>query len=106
MIFRSQYPNIQELLFKGKAIILFGARQVGKSSLIREIVKNENFLWLNGDEADVSLLLDNITSERLKALVRNHKMLVIDEAEKVFDIGLRLERLVLTSRVNQSTGVA
>src|SRR5690606_2466579 len=74
--------------------MLFGGRQVGKSSLIREIVKNENFLWLNGDEPDVSLLLDNITSERLKAIVGNHKVLVIDEAQMVSNIGLLIKRMV------------
>lgn len=94
MIRRILYQNAQELLFKGKAIVLFGARQVGKSSLIKELVKNEDYLCLNGDEPDVPLLLDNITSDRLKTIVGNHKILVIDEAQMIPNIGLLIKRMV------------
>lgn len=94
MIQRTQHQNIQELLFKGKAIVLFGARQVGKSSLIRELVKQREFLWLNGDEPDVSLLLENITSDRLKAIVGEKMLLVIDEAHMISNIGLLIKRMV------------
>ena len=94
MIQRNLHKNIEEFLFKGKAIVLFGARQVGKSSLIREVVKQKEFIWLNGDEPDVSLLLDNITSDRLKAIVGEKKILVIDEAQMIPNIGLLIKRMV------------
>lgn len=94
MIQRNLHQDIEELLFKGKAIVLFGARQVGKSSLIREVVKQKEFIWLNGDEPDVSLLLDNITSDRLKAIVGENRILVIDEAQMIPNIGLLIKRMV------------
>lgn len=94
MIQRNLHKNIEGFLFKGKAIVLFGARQVGKSSLIREVVKQKEFIWLNGDEPDVSLLLDNITSDRLKAIVGEKKILVIDEAQMIPNIGLLIKRMV------------
>ncbi len=94
MIRRILHENIEDVMLKGKAIVLFGARQVGKSSLIREVVKQKKFLWLNGDEPDVSLLLDNITSERLKTIVGENNVLVIDEAQTVSNIGLLIKRMV------------
>ena len=94
MIQRTQQPAIDTLLFKGKAILVFGARQVGKTSLIKNTVKNHPYLWLNGDEPDTQLLLENITSDRLKALIGNNTMLIIDEAQMIHNIGLLIKRMV------------
>ncbi|MFI3286089.1 MAG: ATP-binding protein [Rikenellaceae bacterium] len=75
-----------------KAIILMGARQTGKTTLLRELFSAEEaILWLNGDEADVRELFDNVTSTRLKAIIGNKKVVVIDEAQRIEDIGLKLK---------------
>jgi len=68
MIERLLYFKIQKRLFKGKAITLFGPRQAGKSTLIESLLKNNDHLYLNGDEADVREMLYNTTSARLKAI--------------------------------------
>jgi len=94
MINRRQQKEIDSYLFKGKAILLFGARQVGKTSLIKNTIRNYPYLWLNGDEPDTYLLLENITTDRLKALVGDKKILVIDEAQMVHNIGLLIKRMV------------
>lgn len=94
MINRIQQKEIDSHLFKGKAILLFGARQVGKTSLIKNTIKDNLFLWLNGDEPDTQLLLEKITTDRLKALVGENKILVIDEAQMVSNIGLLIKRMV------------
>jgi uncharacterized protein len=94
MIARTQQSEIDSYLFKGKSILVFGARQVGKTSLIRNTIKKNSFIWLNGDEPDTQLLLENITSNRLKALVGDNKILVIDEAQMVHNIGLLIKRMV------------
>jgi uncharacterized protein len=94
MIQRTQHKEIEKLLFKGKAIIVFGARQVGKTSLIRAAIKRTTFVWLNGDEPDTQILLENITTDRLKMLVGNNKILVIDEAQMIHNIGLLIKRMV------------
>lgn len=75
--------------FKGKIIVILGARQVGKSTLIKMLVahQKETVLWLDGEEADVHLLLQNSNSERLAQIVGNHKIIVIDEAQKINAIG-------------------
>lgn len=94
MIHRIPQSEIDTYLFKGKAILIFGARQVGKTSLIKNTIKNDSFLWFNGDEPDTQLLLENITSDRLNALAGNHKIIVVDEAQMIHNIGLLIKRMV------------
>ncbi|MFL9830119.1 ATP-binding protein [Flavobacterium sp. ST-87] len=94
MIIRSPQTEIDSYLFKGKAILVFGARQVGKTSLIKKTIKGQSFLWFNGDEPDVQILLENITTDRLKALIGEKKIIVIDEAQMIHNIGLLIKRMV------------
>jgi len=92
MIERILSQNITDRLYKGKAIILLGARQVGKTSLLRHLFQSRpDLLWLNADELDVQSLFQNVTSTRLKAIFGNKKVIVIDEAQRIHDIGLRLK---------------
>jgi predicted AAA+ superfamily ATPase len=84
--------TLREKLKSQKAIILLGARQVGKTTLLRELFKNEEkILWLNGDELDVQSIFANISATRLKAIIGENKFLIIDEAQRIKDIGLRLK---------------
>lgn len=87
---------IQNDLFKGKAIIVTGPRQVGKTTLLQKLkVSNKvKTLWLNCDEPDVRLLLENATSTRLKEIIGDHELVFIDEAQRVKNIGLTLKLLV------------
>lgn len=94
MINRSPQTEIDSYLFKGKAILVFGARQVGKTSLIKKTIKGQSFLWFNGDEPDTQILLENITTDRLKALIGEKKIIVIDEAQMIHNIGLLIKRMV------------
>lgn len=94
MVVRTQQTEIDSYLFKGKSILVFGARQVGKTSLIRNTIKNKAAVWLNGDEPDTQFLLSNITTDRLQALVGINKILVIDEAQMIDNIGLLIKRMV------------
>jgi predicted AAA+ superfamily ATPase len=76
---------------RGKAIILLGARQVGKTTLARSLFGGEDALWLNGDEPDVRAMFEGITSARLRAVIGNYKVIVIDEAQRIPDIGVKLK---------------
>lgn len=92
MIERALKNIIKDKLNSGKAIILLGARQVGKTTLLKTIVGNRNdVLWLNGDELDVQQLFENISATRLKAIFGRKKTIVIDEAQRIKDIGLRMK---------------
>jgi predicted AAA+ superfamily ATPase len=85
--------NICNHLHKGKIILLFGARQVGKTTMLEDLtcIKKSNPLYLNSDEADVKEMLTNTTSVKLKQVFANHKVIVIDEAQEIENIGTTLK---------------
>lgn len=92
MIERILEKTIKSQLNKGKAIILLGARQVGKTTLLKTLFGNvPDLLWLNGDELDVQALFETISATRLKAIFGNKKIILIDEAQRIKDIGLRMK---------------
>jgi len=97
MVPRLIFNPVKEKLFKGKVIILVGSRQVGKSTFLKQIIDDysrDDFLFLNCDEPDTLQLLQNVTSTELKALVGNKKLLLIDEAQRVENIGITLKLIV------------
>jgi predicted AAA+ superfamily ATPase len=92
MIFRTLTNTIENNLFSGKAIIVLGARQVGKTTMIKNMfLNNDTLLWLNGDETDIQNLFKDMSSTRFKAIFGNKKIIVVDEAQQIADIGLRLK---------------
>jgi len=92
MIERILEKTIKNRLNKGKAIVLLGARQVGKTTLLKTIFGNlPDVLWLNGDELDVQALFETISATRLKVILGNKKIIIIDEAQRIKDIGLRMK---------------
>jgi len=90
---RQLEARILARLFKGKAILLFGPRQVGKSTMVEAVLQQTGQTWLNlnGDEADVKAQLSNTTSTRLKAIFGQHTLVLIDEAQRIENIGLTLK---------------
>lgn len=94
MIHRKLQAVVENKLFRGKAIILTGARQVGKSTLCKEIVNRfaGQSLTLDCDEPEVKELLTDINSARLKMLVGKSRIVFIDEAQRVPEIGMTLKR--------------
>ena len=105
MIHRILEEKIQPLLGGNKAIIAMGARQVGKSTLLNELLgENKNALWLNGDDIDVQNLFHEMSSTRMRALLGNNKFLVIDEAQRIPDIGLRIK--LVTDQVSDVQVIA
>lgn len=86
MISRIIQHEIEKNLFKKKVILLIGARQIGKTTLLKQVLLNckEKSLWLNADESDVKRKLENATtSTQLLQLFGNAKLIVIDEAQQV-----------------------
>lgn len=95
MIERTLYSEIERKLFSGKAIIIIGARQTGKTTLLKNFVKNkENVKWFNADEADTIALFENSSSTRFKAIFADKKIVVIDEAQRISDIGIKLKIII------------
>jgi len=85
--------QIENDFFKGKVIVLLGARQVGKSTLLKELIRNqkEDVLWMDAENVDIRLLLDTANDERLKQITHNYKIIVIDEAQKLANAGSTLK---------------
>jgi len=90
---RTVKKKIISKLFKKKAIVIYGPRQAGKTSLVKEITEhsNKSSIWFNADEFDVAGMLTTKTSVQLKALFGNHKIVVIDEAQRIENIGITLK---------------
>jgi hypothetical protein len=96
MILRKLQEVIENQLYNGKAIILIGARQVGKTTLLNQLAQKNasSAVWLNCDESETRALLGDTNVAKLKLLIGNYKLVIIDEAQKVKDIGTTLKLIV------------
>lgn len=96
MINRIISNNIKSQIFKNKVILVLGARQTGKTTLLRSIIQDlsEPYLWLNGDDFITREELSKHSISHLKSIIGNHKILIIDEAQYVNNIGLSLKLIV------------
>jgi hypothetical protein len=87
--------SIAEKLFKNKAIIVIGARQIGKTTLLNELLSSyENTLFLDGDDRITRALLQNPSTEEIKNIIGNHKIVFIDEVQRINNIGLTSKIIV------------
>ena len=79
-----------------KVVILYGARRVGKTMLVKEILANVNepILRLNGDDINVHDKLSIRSIENYKQILGTYKLLYIDEAQKISEIGLKLKLMI------------
>lgn len=96
MINRRLSENIEKRLFKGKAILIYGPRQAGKTTLLNKLLdgRPEKVLKLNGDEHDVIELFQETNSSRLKSIIGAHAILFIDEAQRIPNIGLAIKIII------------
>jgi len=92
-------PKIENRLFKGKVIVIYGARQVGKTTLVKQIISkygDKKSLYLNCELLSVQQNLSIPEAEKLKNYIGEHKLVILDEAQKISNIGLILKILVDT----------
>lgn len=91
MIKRDLEAQINNRFGKGRAIILIGPHQVGKTTLINKLLEDKEHLFLNGDDPTVRKLLTNPNIEQLKNIIGNNKIVFIDEAQRIENIGITLK---------------
>ena len=92
MIKRILHDVIKQRLYKGKAIVLIGARQVGKTTLLKEIFPTQNdMLWFNADDLPVRDFFSNVTIERYRSMIGKNKIVVIDEAQRIENVGIKMK---------------
>ena len=94
MIIRDISKNILNDWNNKKAIILLGPRQVGKTTLIEKLVENKKVLFLNGDNPQTRLTFYNANFNFLMNLVADYDVVVIDEAQRIKNIGVSVKMLV------------
>lgn len=96
MIARVIQPIIESRMFRGKAIIIVGPRQVGKTTLLRQLQSQcgKKVINWNCDEPDIRQKLNNTTSTQLRAEIGTAEVVLIDEAQRIQNIGVTLKLLV------------
>ncbi len=96
MIKRDLQSVIEKNLFKGKAIIITGPRQVGKTTILKQLSDSisKPSLFLNCDEPETRALLSDSNLLKLKQLIGINKLVFVDEAQRVMNIGLTLKLIV------------
>ncbi len=98
MINRKIEKNIVENLFKGKVIIIYGARQVGKTTLVKKIADDykDQSNYFNCDLISVQDALSIPEANRIKDFLGDHNIIILDEAQRIKNIGLILKILIDT----------
>jgi uncharacterized protein len=92
---RLQTDTLKNWLFKNKVLILIGARQVGKSTLLQTMLASfeYSYLIINGEESHIKKLFEEPTVEKLRQIIGENKIVLIDEAQQIKNIGLCLKLL-------------
>jgi predicted AAA+ superfamily ATPase len=95
MIVRQLEKVINGRLGTGKAIIVLGPRQTGKTTLLHKIAMEQgDFLFLDGDDLLVKSRLESANTEILRQVIGNNKIIFFDEAQRIKNIGLILKIII------------
>lgn len=94
MITRSVQSRIESKIGKGKAIIIVGPRQVGKTTLIKKFLAEEDYQFFDGDDPTIRNILDTPNTETIRRLIGNKKIVFIDEGQRINGIGLTLKIII------------
>ena len=92
---RWQMSRLREYAVPGKVVVIFGPRRVGKTELLKHYLKSEtNYLFISGEDLFTREAMSSQSIDKLKSVVGDHSLLVIDEAQYIPSIGLNLKLLV------------
>ncbi|MBN1900170.1 ATP-binding protein [Candidatus Sumerlaeota bacterium] len=97
---QKQMENLQKIIQSGKAVVLYGARRVGKTTLIRQFMQNlrdrksEDILLVNGDDIVQRQFLQSQSITKLKDFIGANKILIIDEAQYIEKVGLNIKLMI------------
>ncbi len=93
---QSQLENLKTSLKPNKVVVIYGARRTGKTTLLTEYLKTESapYLLVSGEDITVQGYLSSQSIEKLKSFIGNNRLLIIDEAQKIQNIGINLKLIV------------
>jgi len=95
MIPRQIELQVHNLMHKNRAIVIYGARRTGKTTLIRSLIRDlPAVLFINGDYSSSQDILTFKSEEELKSRFSKYQYLVVDEAQRIADIGLKLKSII------------
>lgn len=88
--------QVENRIVPGKVVVLLGPRQVGKTTLLQDILAKESvpFLFVSGEDRAVQAWLGSQSIETLRQNIGQYELLVVDEAQHVPNIGLNLKLIV------------
>ncbi len=96
MYLRYLSDKIEKRIGSGKAIVVIGPRQVGKTTLIESILGTKDYLLLDGDDPKTRTLLTEPNTEQIRTILGKYKIVFIDEAQRIEGIGLAMK--IITDR--------
>lgn len=99
MFTRTIENTIKDKINSGKAIVVVGARQVGKTTLLKRILKDKEYLFLDADDPSTRNLLQNPTTEQIRTFLGDYQYVFLDEAQRIPGIGLTLK--IITDQFNE-----
>ncbi|MGD8523857.1 MAG: ATP-binding protein [Desulfobacterales bacterium] len=94
---QKQIENLKHLIAPGKVVVIYGARRVGKTTLLNKFIENKStsdILFVNGDDIVARQYLESQSIEKLRDFVGHASLLIVDEAQYVEKIGLNLKLIV------------
>jgi predicted AAA+ superfamily ATPase len=94
MIQRTIFSTLRERAFQGKAIVVIGPRQTGKTTVLRKLAESlGDYLYLDGDDSQTRTQLTDVSFEKLKQLIGNYRIVFIDEAQRIINGGLAMKMI-------------
>jgi uncharacterized protein len=93
MFKRNLNRTLEKWLFREKILVITGARQVGKSTLLQNMLEKsaKPYLYINAEEPANKRLFENLSVIKLQDLFGGNEIIVIDEAQQIENIGLCLK---------------
>lgn len=94
MIERDLYKVVNNRISDKKAIIIVGARQVGKTTFVENILKDKDYLLIDCDDPTTKEQIENANTETLRRIIGNKTIVFFDEAQRVKNIGLTFKIII------------
>ncbi len=94
----NRFPKIEDKIEAGKVLVIYGARQVGKSSLVKHYLGglDEKYLFFNGEDVNVQSIFSSMNLKTLNEAIGNTNLIILDEAQVIPNVGTSLKLLVDT----------
>ena len=95
---QKQLENLEKLLTPHKVIIIYGARRCGKTTLLNKFIEkkavSDKYLFVNGEDINIKRIIESQSIEVFKNFIGDKEFLIIDEAQKIDNVGLNLKLIV------------